>query len=544
MANKQVTARLNADRDWMMKTGGALDDRLGGYADEFRNRANWFNDRVGDIAGQMGGPDGMGYGLTPEERAGIEQRGLADTLRYTPDDYNESFLTGDEERDIVGDPSKFMRDFDPGRQNRMATQFGTATRGALDRWGSGTQGALDRWRGTMDSVPEETEGAFERVAGKLRGGLGGAAMGERGGQTDILGPADTNIMGTLRGARADALDGQGLSDRYKDRFDFTDGDRAQLESATAGAANAPFMRAMAATRDAAVRGGNVNALALGARLADTATSAAPSVAQAVREAKAQGRQMQLNTEQQREGTRLGAEAQRAGLVGDFARMDVGAQQDMLGRRQGAESRFWDRTAQGELGGAELEGQGAGMAAGQRFNAGMGIGQAGFGDAADRGRAGIGVEGEAAAREQDTDWRNQTQGAEWGRQAEMEGNRRQTLVAGNRQETRQQGAANRYNRNLGAASFGREGAQFGAGARRQDQQGAAGLWQGLGNQQTQGQLNTTGQMGDNFGRQISGVNNNSETFRQNQNQPGFWDKAIGAAVGLAGAGAQAYAGRKR
>lgn len=325
----KVNARMDNLIDRSVSTGDILNNEFQQVGPRFWDQYN----RYGNLADQSyQGILTGNAGYTPEEAAQIQDYERLNGLQYSPDEYNNLFLTPEEQAGISGDPFGVFDYYNPDLLRGYATDYRDRGREALAEGGG-------RARGYIDNAQLGVDPGY---AGRARGAVSSYAN-------------DANIDKAALSLSPDFLDRYNMSDAEvrdlanlgartaSSRWDAAYDDTQRR----ANAAGTMSPAALAVLRSRLDRNSNIDA-------ADAATQATLQGKGMQRSLLGQGEQMRLGANQFITDAELARAAQKAGLAlgveegiedrryrGESERANLGSglEQNLLGQRLGFEGDY-------------------------------------------------------------------------------------------------------------------------------------------------------------------------------------------------------------
>jgi hypothetical protein len=304
------------NRDLALAQSNELQNQLGAYTNyqggQALNYQEMANSAYAPIASGQGG-------YTPQEQAAILNLPYLQSLPTSQSALQSNYLTPDEQAGITGNPYGVMQ------------QLGQ-DEGNLDA-------ANTQWAGfTSDAMNAQDQ--------NVNAALGGSATGVRGavGQeyqniSNVLTQTNPAVNNTLQSTASNVnpyITNPNLlvSNEYLQNYQVSPQDMQDImNEAGSSVANQELSDEERLMQEANQQG-NVSPLALNTARERLRQNAAVNEAQALTQARIQAKQLQLNTAQQRENTRLGAQQTYSGL-GSSANLALGQQgltgQEYLGQ---------------------------------------------------------------------------------------------------------------------------------------------------------------------------------------------------------------------
>lgn len=503
---------LNQDiGNWGRRNADSLIGDSSAYAGQ-ANAQNYYYSGLADQAFGVGAGGLQGY--TPEQQANIlgidpATGGLKGVNPMSQADAAGLQLTPQERAAMQGNPGD-VRDVTYAN----TSQLGTNVQQGNER----LYGAADRGAGNIAS-------AAERGGGMIRGSVDPSKIGLDEGLQGRIGSALDSEAGQLGKATEDP--GLGLSDKFSQNYDFSDADRAQMETqAGASVGNRRQAQEDELERNAAAQG-QTSPMQLAAARGRMERQSGAEADQAMLSARLGSKQAQLNTLQQGEEMRLGS-------AQDISSRRLQAGEALAGSRIGAA-----QTAQGQQIGAAEAGQGLNLNA-NTGAASLDYGAATQGAGLQTGAAQFGAGQTNQATEFATNANQQG-----GMYADTNYANRAGQVATNRQNIGAGTQQTQYNQGMGVNNA-QSGRYTGVANNQQQQQGryqdyTSGRYAAA-NQQIQagmGMRNTATATGGNIA--LGGAKQAGAA----QETP-IWKQAVGAGLAFAGgmAGGLAKGGRVR
>lgn len=468
VSNPQDAARQ--DRIYAYGRGEELD---AGYRDDLSNanRAlGGYSARADEYFGPLAGGQG---GVRGSELDRILQREELNALQMTPEEIEGSYLTGEEQRQILGDPNNRRKFFNPNYENQIFDETQGFRRGAVDDYGRDLRGAYDP---NNLRAPSGYYGALadsrDQFASNSREALdpSGLTVSDQFLQDYKLTPEQQQDMITSAAATVGTRDKAAIG---------------ELERRARAAGTNPL--GVAAFRQRTERESSANA-------ADAALRAKVTANEVAAERMRTGEDMRLRYGQNLANMRTGVER-------DIADSGYRTAQAAEATRSGVERDIADRNTY----------------AADR------AGQARIGNETDLARERLGLQqsiadrGDARERDVDDAWTN-----------------RQRDIALNRQGTQQYVAGQRYNRGLGASDRLSNRYQYGADTTRDDAREGRAYYAGQvtqANQNAQRGMDRRLQLyGQQTGAGQDATRTSGQLYESQQNRPRTWERIAGAGLG--------------
>ncbi len=481
------------NRSLAYNRGNAIDQDLsntiqnrGNLETGYRNRSDSAYDKL------QGNP-----GFTNEEQQNILQQNGRDTP-LTQDQINGFQFTGDEQNSISGDPNKARANFDPARNQAMMNEQTDNAHGAINGMERGVNGALgNQATNTRNAVDTSGVGNTQPYRDEQSAEL------NQGGNATRSAVNNQNL---------------GVSDQYTRDHAFTDQDAQNMKTAAmTGVGQATMSQQDQVSRAAAASGYN-SPMALAAGLNRLQREGGAQEQDAALQAQVAAKNLQLQTAQGTENTRLGATQTQAG-------MQSGAEQGLM------------NSALGATGEAEANRQGAAkFTSGQRLSNEQLLGQDAQSNAVRLGQTQLGTEMNLGTQRQDVQNNAANTGIAVDQSIDNAQSQRAGELAGNRQSTAMQGQQSQFGQ--GNTANTNQSNRYGAIA-GQRVQGESDYRNGVtGQANTQASLGTAaqGQRNQNFGTQTGGMNQAAGQYgqydlgRRGNSFSGAFKRAAGNAIG--------------
>lgn len=312
-----IDAMAQNDRNMALYGGMRLGQNLQNYTNFQYGQAGNQQDQL-NSAWQNIAQGGGGY--TNDQMAAILNNPYLQSLRTSPEQQQSNYLTPEEQAGIYGSPYA-ASDY---AQQQGANLSGLYANFA-DQVGSGIQGQNAAISGQLVGGANNIRGAYSGNQGRQYQNLSDIAALTRGAQglarqtgEGAVGQLRSDVYGQLGPAEQAArqyLDPTALnvSQEYQQNYNVSPQDQQNILNKAGRTVGAQSAMDEENLMQAANAQGNTSPLALSTMRNRVRQTGAVNQANAMSDAAIQAKQLQLQTQQQRENTRLGAAQQYAGL---------------------------------------------------------------------------------------------------------------------------------------------------------------------------------------------------------------------------------------
>lgn len=397
------------NRNMALGQAGSLQNELNGYT-QYQQGNDFQYSNMLDSA--YGGIASGGGGYSDAEKQQILNNPALQSLQLSQDQANSNYLTPEEQAGIKGNPNT-ASDYLSNAQGGINAN--------LNAYGDQVNGALGDQSTNVNKALTDTSTGVRQAAGQTYADMSGIQ--------NYMNPAiNNNLKDTASGVRS-YVDPSKLttSNEYNQNYNVTPQDQQNILDQAGRTVGNQEMSDEARLVQAGNAQGNMSPLAMASARQRLRQTGAINEADAMSNAAIRAKQLQLDTTQQRENTRLGAEQGYAGL-GTSSNLALGQQslggQEYLGNLASQDTAIAD---QAMLGAEQYLGT-------QNVNAQQFLGQSKLSN-----------KQQLANRQNSTDLNIANKGTDTAANAEQNASTRAAGIAGNRQGTNQSNQNAQYQR---------------------------------------------------------------------------------------------------
>ncbi len=299
---EDINKRIESDRNMALTEGEGLQGDLRNYTNVQQERAGGYENSANRAYEGIA----AGYGgYSDAEKAAIQNNDYLNSLQLSDQQMQDNYLTQDEQGTLAWAQDADGNWYQTGTPGIRGDPYRAYRQLGTDE--SSMDTAMNSWRDQVGGAIGEGDTGINNALNTTGSNVREAVYGQR----DVM----RNDLNDIAGLTRQYVDPSklGLSDEYKDTYQVTPRDMQNIRDKAGRSVGAQEAMDEQNLELKANAQGNTSPLAIQAARNRMRQTGAVNEANAMSNADIAAKQLQLNTEQTREGTRLGAEQNYANL---------------------------------------------------------------------------------------------------------------------------------------------------------------------------------------------------------------------------------------